>query len=676
MERNENKTNYSVKSKLVAAIAMLLVATIMVVSSTYAWFTLSTKPEVTGISTAVGANGALEMLLATKNGSDWFYGTGNVSDKSTTERNTYWGNLVNLSDNNTYGTDKITLYPSQLTLNGGKLQLAAPLSTPVYGSDGRVEGVDDNALFAAYNIDKAKFYDANGAGYGFRAIGVASGLTDRQKAFRDAISAIATARYNAQTEARKSLSANGTTLANIAVKKAMVGETATYSQTEIDAINAMINGLETSLEYAEEAYIQAIYAIVASQLSNLEDTYALTAIAAIKSAVSTAEEGLGKKVAAAITAANIENITNSLTGYSIFTQAVGSLNSAQGSEITASGEDGAYLWSDFNIVLYYLVDVDKITVNGFEVDEISEHTGDIVSAALGGDGVNVRIPTGGGVYADIADLCGDYSVDIIIESGKLGMGVDAGDIPANMIADSTQATPYITQIVNYVNVDDYKPNAAAAGELPMTEFYGYTIDLAFRTNASNSDLLLQTTPADRIYSDNQNEATMGNGSTMTFKSSDTNFTETQVKELMKHLRVVFYDTTATDGFATIYATAKLDLSDDAVTVDANGVTANLRIYTTENGEDTFVDEDENAVITSLDTNVAKHISVLVYLDGETIKNADVAATAAAAQSMTGSLNLQFASSAELVPMEYGDLHQAATNTNNNTDDTTGDDTTE
>ena len=51
----------SIRKKLLAAIAMLLVAVIMTVSSTYAWFTLSTAPEVKGITTTVGANGNLEI---------------------------------------------------------------------------------------------------------------------------------------------------------------------------------------------------------------------------------------------------------------------------------------------------------------------------------------------------------------------------------------------------------------------------------------------------------------------------------------------------------------------------------------------------------------------------------------------------------------------------------------
>ncbi|MBR6563957.1 MAG: hypothetical protein IKK71_00755, partial [Clostridia bacterium] len=188
MQKTENKTNNSVRSKLVAAIAMLLVATIMVVSSTYAWFTLSTKPEVTGISTAVGANGALEMLLATKDADgNWVYGKGTVNSEDAKVRNTYWGNLVDLSDA-AYGSGSITLYPSLLNVNAGAINTGAPISTPVYGADGRVNSVEEGGMFGIYDVDEKAFLGSTN--YGFRAVGNASGLTARQQAFRVALSKI------------------------------------------------------------------------------------------------------------------------------------------------------------------------------------------------------------------------------------------------------------------------------------------------------------------------------------------------------------------------------------------------------------------------------------------------------------------------------------------------------
>ena len=73
-------------------------------------------------------------------------------------------------------------------------------------------------------------------------------------------------------------------------------------------------------------------------------------------------------------------------------------------------------------------------------------------------------------------------------------------------------------------------------------------------------------------------------------------------------------------------------------------------------------EGSDAKIVALPQNAEVEVSVLVYLDGETIGNDDVAATDV--KSVTGSMNLQFASDAELKPMEYGDLHTPDKDTNN------------
>lgn len=660
MEKNERKTNYSIKSKLVSAIAMLLVATIMVVSSTYAWFTLSTAPEVTGISTAVGANGALEMvLLSTRTNNQWDYMTGSVTDKSPTERNNYWGNLVDLSNNATYGSNLISLYPSELTLTDGKLSLMHPLSTPKYGSDGRVEDTIANTEFAKYN--GSQFFK-DSTNYGFRGLGVASGLTTRQKALRDAISGLAAARYEAQTEARKSLSENGTTLANIAVKKGLKGDAATFNQAEVNAIDKMLDGLNESLLKVEEAYIQSIYAIIAGkETSNgATDTEAATAADTVKEEVGkVTATTVNAKLTAAFAALGdkADTVKSALLGYGTYEAAIESLTDANSAFANIDQTDEEYTWGDISATLTYLVNVNNVTVCDLTMEQVKTDEGKttIFNAALN-SGVYVKIPSGGGVYADIADLCGDYTVDVEIDSATLDAGISGLTVKATMTADSTikkddnttPADPYLTQILDIVKAKSNTPDSEGGEELPITEFYGYVIDLGFKTNAANSKLLLQTTAADRIYDGNKNEETMGNGSTMTFKSSDANFAEKDVKELMKNLRVVFYETLPTGDYATVYATAKLDLSDGAVTVDDDGVTAALRII----GADGNFSSDN--AITSLDPNTAKQISVLVYLDGATIENSDVAATAA--QSMTGTLNLQFASSAELVPMEYADLH--------------------
>ena len=62
-EVRPTRTKSYLKHKLISATAMLLISAIMMVSSSYAWYVLSTAPEVSNIKTQVGANGALEIAL-------------------------------------------------------------------------------------------------------------------------------------------------------------------------------------------------------------------------------------------------------------------------------------------------------------------------------------------------------------------------------------------------------------------------------------------------------------------------------------------------------------------------------------------------------------------------------------------------------------------------------------
>ena len=162
MNKKQSKRQRDIKSKLMAAICMLLVSSIMMVSTTYAWFTLSTAPEVTGITTAVGANGNLEMALLPQDGKlTSITSQAGDSVKDIKARNVTWGNLVDLSDSTVYGLDKITLYPAALNLgeedvnkdaNGNPTKLeTSMLKTPTYGADGRVSELVANTFTGFYN---------------------------------------------------------------------------------------------------------------------------------------------------------------------------------------------------------------------------------------------------------------------------------------------------------------------------------------------------------------------------------------------------------------------------------------------------------------------------------------------------------------------------------------------
>ena len=149
------------KSKLMGAVAMLLVSAIMVSSATYAWFVLSTHPEVKGMSTTVGSNGALEIaLLNNTTGKDLSTVKAEVGDstKGVTVSNETWGNIVDLS-NASYGLEKITLYPAALNATGTGAAVtfashSALLKYAKYGTDGRITEYNFNMMSQKYQTEQ------------------------------------------------------------------------------------------------------------------------------------------------------------------------------------------------------------------------------------------------------------------------------------------------------------------------------------------------------------------------------------------------------------------------------------------------------------------------------------------------------------------------------------------
>lgn len=163
-----------IRNKMMAAVSMLLVSSIMMVSSTYAWFTLSTAPEVKNISTTVAGNGSLEIALMPTSGNLTEIraeaGTSSETEgMSIINANTSWGNIVQLSDVS-YGLNNINLLPAVLetTSNG------VNLTTPIYGKDGRIAKTSSAAAgLGTYDSAAGKF--TVNSNYGVRGIGLQEG---------------------------------------------------------------------------------------------------------------------------------------------------------------------------------------------------------------------------------------------------------------------------------------------------------------------------------------------------------------------------------------------------------------------------------------------------------------------------------------------------------------------
>lgn len=593
-----------IRNKLTAAIAMLLVSCIMMVSSTYAWFTLSTAPEVTGITTSVGANGNLEMALL--NGQTYADMTkigSSVGDSSAVKdvnlANVTWGNLVDLSTG--YGLNDIALMPAALnatyttgedstqTLTG--VNVTNPLNTAEYGADGRVANVDVSTVSAV--LSGGAFAYGETQTYGVRAIGTTSSLSAREIALRNAKSAVNTTASVAKTATKNAIGNNMGVLFAYAT-----GDTTTvptsYTNESVIAFRAIANAVVADLTTLENGYKNAAIAYAAANTSTDE------AFATTKATIE------AMTLSDLITNAGTYGLTTLTTGMTGLNTALTDAKAAQttlsaavalGTEVTAATTTTATQVNDAikQLIGGIVQDGTDVYITEAAVGQLGAQVGTYVLASVGGIGT---------VYAGVKD----------------------------------NATGSFASVVTAVS--GLKINESGSTTTNITDTYGYIIDFAFRTNASGSNLQLQTSAVNRVYSDQTNAdlATQGSGSTVTYVYASGMTTE-QVNKLLSAVKLVFLNTTN----GTVYATAGLT----DIVVGTTEATANVKLSSQA--------ADANVgTITALEQNVATAISVLVYLDGNMVDNS---AVINAQNSGMLNLNLQFSSSAELIPMQNTALEQ-------------------
>lgn len=692
----QDKRRRDIKSKLIAAICMLLVSTIMMVSTTYAWFTLSTAPEVTGISTSVGANGNLEMvLLGTMNSftktDDIESGTSDsfeAADQTKVDANQTWGNLVDLSDSS-YGLDSIVLLPAALNSDDGSSLGDVLLKTPAYGADGRVSELKKGTITAPYNTSTKSFTEVDNTAstydpaktieYGVRAIGNASSMTVYKTAYTSALSQAGSLASSARTAAGKTLNTYGSYLANMAASSATG---ASITQTDVEGLGKMIDALigydivttnddgsvtTTHVTGVLEIIAESLGYYYAADFASAANTDAYTSDDAFTAALEAASEAFaddleddGKinTVTAKNTELNTAFVNTALnTAFAEFNTLVEEVKAAKSKFDSIDQSDSSYNWSDVAPTVNALMNSDTMKICGLTKSQLKDENGNLDTSALMkaygdyGNNVVVEIVVSDAnnetacVYEDLADLVGAFTGSIQLEVPNMGkMTANLQAVPSVTPAELTAAHTQINSTGEKADESD--------GALTITDKYGYVIDMAFRTNATGSNLLLQTAEAQRIAT-SSNPTTQGAGSYMEFEALDENFTADQMTDLMENIVVVFYEYGETSN--NIIATAKLDV-DNAEINEAGIASVKANLYLVDD-EDEFIDTQSEAVLCALDANTAKKISALVYLNGETITNGDVAT---GTMSMTGSLNLQFASSANLVPMNYSELYNVAT----------------
>lgn len=708
---------YGLRNKLMAAVAMLLVSSIMMVSSTFAWFTLSTAPEIKGISTSVGANGNLEMALLTSGtgeDSNTFKDLTKItsaagdSSKDLNVKNLTWGNLVNLGyteagkTGNYYGLDQIKLMPARLnTTNGTTLTAAgSPLNTAKYGTDGRVTTVDGQTFSSAKYTEGGFEYstDANSATYGVRAVGESATLTPQAKGLMNAKAAYTAHLNEAKSTVQTSLKANMQGLANAAL--ALVNDSNksfTGDSDEAEAITALLNDMSTALDQIDMAYGDVVRAMVANKVADATTYGAVMSVldgakySAMVNGSGDLKVPAGKNLDVGVTLPTV-NLTTTKVNAAAATLATQKQAVTDAQAAINNNENPNY-----STAVKKLADTDFMNINGLSLqkpgndaspEDIAktvwkkndDDTGYVVNkGALAGSvlsqGVTINMADDSGLFAYIATVNTNYSASEYIGMDFAGLTIPKNETSAGVLVTMNTTVKQFDQTVT-TEIGQITPANDVQGVTDyITDTYGYIIDLAFRTNASGSHLKLATDGMQRIYNGTGEDAstnteTMGAGSTMTFTSAKDGdkdvMSDAEIMNLMGAIRVVFFDPgdgTGNNG-GTIYGIASLD----EIKVDGDkGVTGKLTLKDADfaNGVMNLKNKDtagaDNDKLMDLTQNTAARMSVLVYLDGDMVDNSMVAN---AEQSITGSLNLQFASSAQLKPMQNSALKNGTTTTTN------------
>lgn len=606
------------RRKLFIALSSAVVCFALLVSSSFAWLTMSSTPEITGIETNVGANGSLEIALLT--GHTYMHpdeirtAIGSSAERvETTVSNITWGNVIDLRDGS-YGLDKISLLPARLDVTAllGRNSVSNNLLTvPDYSEDGRFSGFNDGIVSGAYQGDDF-YYDPAQSQHGVRGIGTVSNITAQRVALTEAKASVVSYQ-SAATNATKSVwRANGPGLFDIFYRLYAMGAES-FTLEDVAVLRDTATRLLGILDYVDSAMRQGVIGYAASQLHNESEFKALC--------------GTVNNVAVSLSDI-VKNLSVSLpddfkSGIARLDRDTASLKAAVAycDQLESKTPDR----DDIIITLEKcgLLDPAQAFLGDRELAEMdSELQSDNRLKLFVSDGKN-------GVLDGISGYIGSYSViftfvkDTIIEvEGDILLG-----------------KPVLTGVAEDLGA---LTTAGSANEKPvvMEDMYGYAIDMAFRCNAT-SNLMLQTVPM-VVTDENTGFTREQGGSYMTFQRE--NLTQNQLISLMDAIRIGFLD-----NHNDLVAIAKLNTSNYEQTED--GISAPLYLYNYVVAADGSISVGErrkdDAAIIELQDSVPTVLTVVIWLDGDHVENSFVTA---GAQNVTGLLNLQFTSSAELHPV--------------------------
>lgn len=490
-----------IKEKLVAFLLLLVVSSLMLVTVTFAWISLSLSPEVTGVRTSIASNGNLEIALAT--GVDAPYSS-KVGDSKLplVERNRTWGNLINLSDPQ-YGLDSLVLRPAKLNEFGLD---SNPLYGPVYDDDGRVVDMNTNFGYSAWETAMSRFEPTDQLGV--RAItSMTYGVSGDATMYNTKLDAIEAANgklqnnYQALAYNNDYMDALATMMAGYMVENilsssqaASMIEDATLTGSNLEQFALMYRDLMSC--FVEQATVFAEYLNLHAELNGKltritgEEILSLAYDTTNKTAYKTLKNTYGYTTYAdsESTVGFIKEIDQFLADYNVIITDVVEVEALR-DEIKSKGTQ---LWTDYpqiDTLIERLVNIKECTITGGEyVDYKLKRVGATAAMALAKvkccetkitNGILYRFDNRSG-----ARLSNPSGKPLTI-SVKTSIGNQS--ITSNVSTGSTD---------NYFKnelklAEDIIKNKYGAPELVARDSYGFAVDFWVRTNAENSYLTLQ-----------------------------------------------------------------------------------------------------------------------------------------------------------------------------------------
>ena len=602
---------------------LVLVGLVLVIGTSYAWLTIALNPEVQRIETNVGANGSLEIALLTEETfRDPALIRTTVGDSAVKqdvkESNISWGNVIQLGGG--YGLEEITLLPARLNVEtdqDGAFRVGSNvLKTAAFGVDGRIRILDEDTVSAVWETSTSRpdftYYVAQQK-YGVRAIGTISNLSAQQIALAQARALVPAYTSAATRTAQEAWETYGPMLIEM-MNHHYVNGWNKFSTRHIEAVRGFAMKMLEASEYTLDAMYQLTIGLVASYLEDEPEFEALR-----DQILDPANYG---KVSSFIKYAEgskpyLRELSEALQ------EAEEMMKYAQSAALGSVSLSIAREWSYIEQeVVRWLVRPMQTYMNG---ELLADR-----EAYKEAYEYEILLPTDSGVYGQMAALVGNFDAHAVWEFEGQDRNLEAKTV--------YDGEGYLIQVLPVL--ESVKAATGGWTRANMDDLYGFAIDMAFRSNVP-SKLQLQTAAAMRVEDTSEFPVTQGGGSFMEFWSD--NMDAEHLVTLMDTIRVGFLN-----DRGELMGVAKLDLSNS---YEYEGtINAPLRLYEfalNENGQIDMLSRSDDPAIMDLHQNSPAIVTVVVWLDGDQVDNSMVSELGH--QSMSGILNLQFSSSADLIP---------------------------